>query len=114
MGAQRERLIVCEGEVSALACRWLYPGATVWALGGTAGLSAFVPPAAWPSIVVETDGDAAGNDAAAALVKRGGIRVAANPPGMDAADVWRETFLEHVALRGEDGGGGGGERRRVA
>ena len=63
VGAQRERLIVCEGEVSALACRWLYPGATVWALGGTAGLSAFAPPAAWQSIVVETDGDPAGNDA---------------------------------------------------
>ena len=36
-------------------------------------------------------------------MKRGGIRVAANPPGMDAADVWRETFLEHVALREQDG-----------
>ena len=99
VSAQRTRLVVCEGEVSALACHWLYPGATVWALGGTAGLSAFIPPASWHSIVVETDGDSAGNDAAAILVKRGGIQVAVNPPGMDSADVWRETFLERAAIR---------------
>ena len=103
VSAQRTRLIVCEGEVSALACHWLYPGATVWALGGTAGLSAFVPPASWHSIVVETDGDSAGNDASAALVKRGGIQVAVNPPGMDSADVWRETFLERAAIREQNG-----------
>ncbi|MDE0207151.1 MAG: toprim domain-containing protein [Candidatus Tectomicrobia bacterium] len=103
VAGQRTRLIVCEGEVSALACHWLYPGATVWALGGTAGLSAFVPPLSWYSIVVETDGDPAGNDAAAALVKRGGVRAVANPAGMDSADVWKAAFLERVAIREQNG-----------
>ena len=103
VAGQRTRLIVCEGEVSALACHWLYPGATAWALGGTAGLSAFVPPPSWHSIVVETDGDSAGNDAAAALVKRGGVRAAANPAGMDSADVWKAAFLECAAIREQNG-----------
>ena len=103
VAGQRTQLVVCEGEVSALACHWLYPGATVWAVGGTAGLSAFVPPLSWHSIVVETDGDSAGNDAAAALVKRGGVRAVANPATMDSADVWKAAFLERAAIREQNG-----------
>ena len=62
-----------------------------------------MPPPSWHSIVVETDGDSAGNDAAAVLVKRGGVQAAANPAGMDSADVWKVAFLERAAIREQNG-----------
>ncbi len=52
-------LVLAEGEVDTLACRWLHRGARCLAAGGTAG------PAARPCVVIEADGDLAGERAAA-------------------------------------------------
>jgi len=92
-----KRLTVCEGEVSALACVWLYPGAGAWALGGTSGLSTFNLPAG-VDVLANVDGDSEGFAAATALVKRGIAAVETNAPGDDAADRWATTWLERAGI----------------
>ena len=62
-------LVLCEGEVTALACKWLYPGSTVWATGGAAGLAAFIPVGEQP-IIIAADGDASGRTAALTAAHR--------------------------------------------
>ena len=58
--------VLAEGEVSALACRWLHPGARCLATGGSSGLAAIQPAmlAAGRPILIEADGDKPGRNAA--------------------------------------------------
>lgn len=107
-----DSLVVCEGEVTALACCWLHPGAGVWALGGTGGLAAFDSPKG-ACVLVEVDGDGAGIKAARDLRKRG-VATRQNPAAEDAADVWAATLLERAAILEYEGGLERAEADRVA
>lgn len=84
--------IVCEGEVTALACRWLHSNATTLAGGGVEG--------AWslfaPERLLDADGDAAGRTLAARWREAGGS-VHQQPDGMDAADTLRQLWSENAA-----------------
>ena len=75
-------LCLAEGEVSALALRWLQPDCRCMAAGGTAGMAALSPdmlPEA-ASVTIEADGDALG----AAVVWR--------TSDNDPADEWAESI----------------------
>ena len=84
-------VVLCEGEVTALAARWLHPGCRVLASGGTSGLEAVagaIPPG---PVVLEADGDGPGRQAASAVTtqlrRRGcSVELRRNRPGQDAAD----------------------------
>jgi len=59
-------LVVCEGEVSALAAAIVHPCAEAVAAGGSSGMAAvgaLVGPD-WPSVLIEPDGDLRGEEAA--------------------------------------------------
>ena len=60
-----DRVVLAEGPVDALACRWLHPEAECLATGGTAGLTGWSPPIDDDRpVVIETDGDVPGRRAA--------------------------------------------------
>ena len=70
-------IIVCEGEVDALACFWMRPGAhLIMASGGSGGLAALAPGlvkmtrrAGGPTVEIEPDGDSAGFKGVAELIR---------------------------------------------
>ncbi|MCY4563388.1 MAG: toprim domain-containing protein, partial [Gammaproteobacteria bacterium] len=67
-GITGDRIVLAEGPVDALACRWLHPEAECLATGGTAGLTGWSPPIDDDrSVLIEPDGDAPGRRAAIAL-----------------------------------------------
>ena len=96
-------LVIVEGEADALACVWLYPGAEVWAVGGTSGANLA------PGHSARAGGryrSGPGRQAAlkldAALEDRAQIEW--NRNGQDTADKWRAELLERAAIL-EFGGG---------
>ena len=95
-------LVVCEGELTALACHWMAIWATVWALGGAGALAHFAPPAGYLGTRAVLDGDEAGVKLRPNLAARG-IDVQISPPGQDAADQWTETYQERADLFQADG-----------
>ena len=58
-GGGGDPLVLCEGEVTALAAAWFHPGSEVWATGGTSGMGAVAVPSE-RTIIIEADGDAKG------------------------------------------------------
>ena len=62
---EASKVVIVEGEVTALAAFWLYPQADALALGGTSGVRSWAP---WDErpILVCPDGDGAGDEAARA------------------------------------------------
>ena len=70
-------IIVCEGEVDALACFWMRPGAhLIMASGGSGALAALAPGlvkmtrrAGGPTVEIEPDGDSAGFKGVAELIR---------------------------------------------
>ena len=103
-------VVLVEGEVSALACRWLHPGCRVLACGGASGLLA-VARAVKPgqALILEVDRDPAGQNAVLQALERLPIGTVAHgwtrTPGTDAADDLRETLegCERAAIVGYDG-----------
>ena len=106
-----DRLVLVEGEVSALAARWLYPGHRAMATGGSSGLARISTnglPRGISAITVDGDGDSAGDRSgfiALYSVIRAcpGIRVKgiARSGGADAADELAEWVGERVAIVSE-------------
>ena len=98
-------LVIVEGEVDALASVWLYPGAEVWAAGG-GGATALAPAIlTGRRVVIETDPDGPGRDAALKLDKAlGGRAEISYNRGGDPADVWTDTLGERAAIMEFDGG----------
>ena len=101
VGESGAPLVLCEGEVTALACIWLYPHSTVWATGGTAGLAAFVPVGEQP-VIIAADGDAGGRTAALTAAHRlreagRAVRIVQSRSGQDAADELAVDMQERVA-----------------
>ena len=66
VGGGGDPLVLCEGEVTALAAAWFHPGSEVWATGGTSGMGAVAVPYE-RTIIIEADGDAKGEAAARRL-----------------------------------------------
>ena len=93
-------LVICEGEVTALAASRLRPDAEVWAVGGTAGMAAGWPVADGRDVILDVDGDAAGRKAAreSPLRRRERTAVVKRPVGMDAADVLRKRVETAAAM----------------
>ena len=85
-------LVMCEGEVTALACRWLHPGCRVLACGGTSGLEAVagaIP--AGCAVILEVDGDGSGATKTLRVADRlraagRKVEIVWNRRGQDAAD----------------------------
>ena len=58
-------IVLAEGALDALACRWLHPEAECLAMGGTAGVAAWAPRLSdRRPVLIEADGDAPGRRAA--------------------------------------------------
>ena len=69
-GGSGATLVLVEGEVSALACRWLHPDCRVIATGGTSGLRAWRPgPGERGPFLVTERNDDAGQKAALSLAR---------------------------------------------
>ena len=110
-GKSNGRLILVEGEVSALAARWLYPGHRAMATGGSSGLSKLstnILPGRVTSLTIDADGDSAGERSgfvALYSVIRAcpGVRVkgVARSGGEDAADELADWIGERLALMSE-------------
>ena len=82
-------IVVTEGEVSAMAARWIYPKCIVLATGGTAGLQAWRPSSTQTSlpVIIEADGDLEGSNAARTL------QAALDAQGVTVRVVWRDLEL---------------------
>ena len=110
-GKSNGRLVLVEGEVSALAARWLYPGHRAMATGGSSGLSKLstnILPGRVTSLTIDADGDSAGERSgfvALYSVIRAcpGVRVkgVARSGGEDAADELADWIGERLALMSE-------------
>ena len=82
-------VVLAEGEVTALAGRWLHPGCRVLACGGTSGLEAAARQVQG-RLVLEVDGDKAGRAVVARIQAArplGEVDAAFSPAGQDAADT---------------------------
>ena len=89
-----ETTVLCEGAVTALAARWLHSNCRVLATGGTSGLEA-VARRVKGRLVLEVDGDAAGQSMVARIQAArplGEVQAAFSPPGQDSVDEWTVTF----------------------
>ena len=100
---------IAEGEVSALACAWLHPGAVAYGCGGTAGLASVALPDLAPDAraVIEADGDRSGDAAARTardrLAAAGvAVHVEWRTTG-DAADELAGMIGERAAILAEGG-----------
>lgn len=107
-GGDGPAIVLAEGEVSALACRWLHPGERCFGAGGTAGLAAANLPADKP-VTVRCDGDGVGRKAAAvlqdaALARGASIRLAFALPGCDPAEEIAAEIDERAAILEFEGG----------
>ena len=108
VGESGAPLVLCEGEVTALACIWLYPSSIVWATGGTAGLAAFLPVGEQP-IVIAADGDAGGRTAALTAAHRlreagRAVQIIWSRSGQDAADELAVDMQERAAQLEDNNG----------
>ena len=102
-------VVLCEGEVTALACRWLHPGCRVLACGGTSGLEAVARKAKGGSVVIEVDGDPAGQKVARmvqAALPLGAVEVRGwdRTDKQDAADMLKSDLEQRAAVLEYDGG----------
>ena len=101
-------IVIAEGEVSALACRWLHPVARCLGAGGKDGLASIEPamlPAERRPVRIEADGDRAGRDAARSARKAlpgAAVTWRRNGTG-DPADGIAEAIAERVAIVIEGG-----------
>ena len=103
-----DRLVLVEGEVSALAARWLYPGHRAMATGGSAGMgkiSTYILPRGVSTLTIDTDGDSAGDTKGFEGLYRmnracPGVRVrgVSRSGGEDAADELADWVGERLAL----------------
>ena len=103
-----DHLVLVEGEVSALAARWLYPGHRAMATGGSSGLSHLSThrlPQGVSSLTIDQDGDSAGDSSGfialySVLRSCPGVRVkgVSRSGGEDAADELAEWVGERLAL----------------
>ena len=102
-GGDGDVITAAEGEVSALACRWLHPGSRCIGTGGTAQLSQFSPcESPGTSFTLAPDGDRHGRRAAAeaeARLEAAGhhVRIEHSPDGADPADVLRAEIDQLAA-----------------
>ena len=108
VGEGGDPLVLCEGEVTALACLWLYPGSTVWATSGAAGLAAFIP-VGEQSIIIAADGDASGRTAALTAAHRlreagRAVQIIWSRSGQDAADELAVDMQERAAQLEDNNG----------
>lgn len=111
IGESTGELVLCEGQVSALAAAWLHPGARCIATGGTAGMVSVClsgrehQPA---RIVIESDGDRRGEEAARKARDRleavGCVVHVEWRPNGDVADELNAQIGERVAILTFDGG----------
>ena len=106
-------IVVTEGEVSAMAARWMHPACAVYATGGTTGLAAWrpSPTQARVLVIIEADGDLWGRKTARrlqiALDEQGvAVRVVWRglESGCDPADDLAATLMEREALLEYEGG----------
>ena len=98
---------VVEGEVSAIAARWLHAGETIRAVGGTTGMVSAAVQDLDPQqlVVIESDGDPQGRAAAGRMERQlieasRPVRVEDRPGqgGADAADDLAELVTEALAM----------------
>ena len=106
-GGQGPAIILAEGEVSALACRWLHPGARCFATGGASALAA-IRASMLPGgpVAIEADGDKPGRDAARAAMRTllGAAVTWRRGGDGDPADELAATVGERLAIAAIDGG----------
>ena len=94
------RIAVAEGPCDAIALHWMHPDSSALAVGGTAGLAALDPRpfAAALEVVIESDGDAPGRDAARsashALYAAGVKAPVVFRRAGDPADDWATEFSQ--------------------
>ena len=104
VNAGAPKLIIVEGEVDALAARWLYPDHEAWAVGGTAGLKNWNgAPGDYRPVQIVADGDSTGRGAgeiARAAAKTAGHQATINwsPVGEDLANELTVTLDERIAI----------------
>ena len=110
-GEPGQPVVLCEGEVTALAARWLHLGCRVLACGGTAGMreAAGLVHRQGRVLIVEIDGGEPGRKSARLVQKAlpvGGadVRGFGRGEGVDAADELKETLSERVAMMEQEGG----------
>ena len=113
------RIVVCEGEVTALAAALTHPGAAALASGGTANLlrtADFAVQAAdesGRSVLIEVDGDEPGRKAATAILEEhSSVEISHSPEGMDVADTLAKRVED--ALKEHDGDLAGAWREVMA
>lgn len=102
-GGSGATLVLVEGEVSALAARWLHPASRIIATGGSPGLKAWRPgPGERGPFLIAADNDGAGRPAAGELADA--LETAGHAcnymPSMagDPADDLADTLAERIAI----------------
>jgi hypothetical protein len=104
VNAGASKLLIVEGEVDALAARWLYPDHEARAVGGTSGLKTWNgAPGDCRPVQIVADGDSKGREAgeiARAAAKTAGHQATINwsPVGEDLADELAVTLAERIAI----------------
>ena len=104
VNAGASKLLIMEGEVDALAARWLYPDHEARAVGGTAGLKNWNgAPGDCRPVQIVADGDSTGRRAgelARESAKTAGHQAIINwsPVGKDLADELAVTLAERIAI----------------
>lgn len=96
---------IAEGEVSALACVWLYPGARVECSGGAGSLPSWRPRPGTRAVTIAADGDPRGRREAEALqadlwALGYTCAIAWSAEGQDAADALAARVRERAAMIG--------------
>ena len=101
-----EKVVLCEGETTALAARWLHPNARVLCMGGADLLSLWRPPDGfYGAVVIEMDDDEPGSRVANQCERqltKGGLDCQIVGGEGDAADRLAELVCGTVRAYGED------------
>ena len=114
-GGPGSATVIAEGEIDALACRWLHPGSRCLGAGGTAGLAGAALPADWPGPVhIEADGDRPGRDAARKARRLLGRATVTWRQSGDPGDELAELVGSRAAVLEYEGGMDRGEAERAS
>ena len=107
---ERPPIVIVEGPIDALACRWKYPGARSVATGGRNGLDRITPSTIGRpdgrGVVIEADGGDAGQEAARTARKRlpGARAIFRMTDGGDVADEIADAVRGRASIMEFDAG----------